>query len=163
MKKISVLLLIFSLIFAACGNTASREETTLISFTSQNGYKLRYPHALSPVSLSADIDFVIMDDNTGSSVTVMTETPENTDDITEKSFREDKLADGMDIRIDSFEEKEINGLPAYEVTYKYNENTVTEIVYISKRHIYRATYTELPGTSDKLREQMTAIIASLCV
>ncbi len=163
MKKISVFLLVFSLLFSACGNAVSREEATLISFTSQNGYKITYPHALSPVSLSADIDFVIMDDNTGSSVTVMTETPENTDDITEKSFREDKLADGMDIRIDSFEEKEINGLPAYEVTYKYNENTVTEIVYISKRHIYRATYTELPGTPDKLREQMTAIIASLCV
>ncbi len=162
MKKISVFLLVFSLVFSACGSTASREEATLISFTSQNGYEISYPDMFSPVSLSADIDFVVMDDNTGSSVTVLTESPESAGDITEESFCEDKLADGMDIRITSFEQKDINGLPAYKVTYKYNENTVTEIVYMAKKHIYRATYTELPGTSDKLSGQMTAIITSLC-
>ncbi len=162
MKKTSVFLLVFALLFSACGSTASREETMLIPFTSQNGYKLTYPHTFSPVSLSADIDFVVMDDNTGSSVTVLTESPESAGDITEESFREEKLADGMDIGITSFEQKDINGLLAYEVTYKYNENTVTEIVYMSKKHIYRATYTELPGTSDKLHGQMTAIISSLC-
>ena len=163
MKKISVFLLVFSLIFAACGDTSSREETTLIPFTSQNGYKITYPHTLSPVSLSSDIDFVVMDENTGSSVTVMTENADNTKDLTEESFREEKLSDGMDITITAFAQKDINGIPANEVTYKYNENTVTEIIYMSTKHIYRATYTELPGTSDELREQMTAIIASLCV
>lgn len=162
MKKISVFLLVFTLLFSACGSTASREDTTLISFTSQNGYKITYPHTFSPVSLSADIDFVVMDENTGSSVTVLTESPESAGDITKESFCQNKLADGMDIEINSFKQKEINGLPAYEVTYKYNENTVTEIIYIAKRHIYRATYTELPGTSDKLHVQMTAIITSLC-
>ncbi len=162
MKRISVFLLVFTLLFSACGSTASREETTFISFTSQNGYKITYPHTFSPVSLSADIDFVVMDENTGSSVTVLTESPEPAGAITEESFREDKLADGMNIEINSFEQKELNGLPAYEVTYKYNENTVTEIVYMTKRHIYRATYTKLPGTSDKLHGQMTSIITSLC-
>ena len=163
MKKTSVFLLVFSLLFSACGNSEPHEEASLSSFTSQNGYEISYPDTLSPVSLSADIDFVIMDDTTGSSVTVMTQAPDSDGDITEKSFREDKLSDGMDVRLISFKHKDINGLPSYEVTYKYNENTVTEIVYMTKKHIYRATYTELPGMSDKLREQMTAIITSLCV
>ncbi|MBQ4316356.1 MAG: hypothetical protein IJC42_03555 [Oscillospiraceae bacterium] len=162
MKKISILLLVFSLLFTACSNTVSREDTTLIPFTSQNGYEITYPDTLSPVSLSSDIDFVVMDDNTGSSVTVMTENTEDAGDITEKSFCDGKLSDGMDIKITSFEQKEINGLPAYEVTYKYKENTVTEIIYMAQKCIYRATYTELPGTSDKLHEQMIAIITSLC-
>lgn len=162
MKKISVLLLVFTLLFAACGNTPSQEETPLLSFTSRNGYEITYPDTFSPVSLSSDIDFVVMDENTGSSVTVMTENTEISDILSEESFREEKLADGMDIRISAFEKKDINGLPAYEVTYKYNENTVTEIMYIAKKHVYHATYTELPGTSDKLHGQMTAIISSLC-
>lgn len=162
MKKTLFFLLLFSLLFSACGSPASPTEGTLLSFTSQNGYEITYPDTFSPVSLSADIDFVIMDGNTGSSVTVLTENPESVADITEESFREDKRSDDMDIRITSFEQKEINALPAYEVTYKYNENTVTEIVYMAKRRVYRATYTELPGTPDKLREQMTAVIASLC-
>ncbi len=162
MKKISAFLLTFSLFLSACGDASSPANVPLSSFTSQNGYEITYPDTLSPVSLSSDIDFVVMDDNTGSSVTIMTENTKDAGDITEKSFREDKLSDGMDIKIISFEQKEINGLPAYEVAYKYNENTVTEIIYMAERHIYRATYTELPGTSDKLHDQMIAIITSLC-
>lgn len=162
MKKILVFLFVFSLILSACGDASSPADVPLSSFTSHNGYEVTYPDTLSPVSLSSDIDFVVMDDNTGSSVTVLTEKAESVGDITEKSFREDKLADGMDVRINSFEQKEINGLPAYEVTYKYNENSVTEIIYMAEKCIYRTTYTELPGTSDKLHEQMIAIITSLC-
>lgn len=161
MKKTLAFLFVFSLLFSACGDTSSPTDVPLSSFASQNGYEITYPEAFSPVSLSADIDFVVMDDNTGSSVTVLTEKVESADNITEKSFREEKLADGMDIRISAFEQKEINGLPAYEVTYKYNENTVTEIIYMAEKCTYRVTYTELPGTSDELYEKMIAIITSL--
>ncbi len=155
-------LLAFTFLFSACGDHAPQDEEAPALFASQNGYEISYPASLSPVSLSSDIDFVIMDENTGSSVTVLTEDVTSSKDITEKSFREEKLSDGMDIEILSFEQKTVNELPAYEVTYKYNENTVTEIIYMASKRIFRATYTELPGTSDKIHNDMTAIISSLC-
>ena len=141
MKKISILLLVFSLLFTACSNTVSREDTTLIPFTSQNGYEITYPDTLSPVSLSSDIDFVVMDDNTGSSVTVMTENTEDAGDITEKSFCDGKLSDGMDIKITSFEQKEINGYLRFLITSFSSSATSAYMAAASTQRINTALIT----------------------
>ncbi|MBQ8004054.1 MAG: hypothetical protein IJ299_03070 [Oscillospiraceae bacterium] len=150
------------IILTACGGQETQTEVELAVFSSENGYEVSYPDYFSPAALSSEIDFVIMDENTGSSVTVLTEDAALAEDITEESFCEEKLSDGMEIKILSFEQKTLNELPAYEITYKYNESTVIEIVYTASEHIYRATYTELPGTSDNMHNDMIAVISSLC-
>lgn len=163
-KKLSLILALMLIMLTGCGDTAEVPEPEELSvFFSENGYSVSYPAGYSPSALSGDIDFVVMDEISGTTVTILTAETDGAGDITEAQFEAEKSAEGMDIDVLTFEQKTINEIPALEVTYEYNESLVTEIIYTAESSVYRATYTELPGTSSDVRAEMTAIINSLTV
>lgn len=162
MKK--TVLILFALILSllcSCGVNMERSEDPLMVYTSENGYAVTYYGGFKPSKLSAAIDFVVMDEETGSTVTILTEEGLGALDMTENEFKEKKLSDGMEIDISSFEKTEINGVPALRAEYRANESRVTEIIYDGGEKSFYATYTDLPGTQEELSRRMTAIINSL--
>lgn len=165
-KTLPIILALMLILFAGCTSSPIKNDgAELTTYSSDNGYTLSYPVGYEPTSLSSSIDFVIMDEITGSTVTVLASAhEENVLDITEEDFSEQKKAAGMNnIKIKSFEFKTINDTPALVATYKYNENNVTEIIYDASDNTYYATYTELPGTSERLSNELLSVIYSLMV
>lgn len=164
-KTLPIILALMLILFAGCTSSPIKNDgAELTTYSSDNGYTVSYPVGYEPTSLSSSIDFVIMDEVTGSAVTVFASAhKENVLDITEEDFSEQKKSEGINIRIKSFEFKTINDTPALVATYKYNENNVTEIIYDASDNTYYATYTELPGTSERLSSELLSVIYSLMV
>lgn len=164
-KTLPIILALMLILFAGCTSSPIKNDgAELTTYSSDNGYTVSYPVGYEPTSLSSSIDFVIMDEVTGSTVTVFASAhKENVLDITEEDFSEQKKSEGINIRIKSFEFKTINDTPALVATYKYNENNVTEIIYDASDNTYYTTYTELPGTSERLSSELLSVIYSLMV
>lgn len=166
MKKILSLVLVSLICFsalAACAPAEKEPPVELTEYSSENGYVLSYPEDLTPSSFSKEIDFVVMDAYTGTTVTVQT-SDKKTDvlSLDKEEFSDMAKAEGLgDIEISAFEQREQNGIPALVVMYTYNENELTRVIYAAEDKTYFATYTELPGTSEKIRERFIPIIYSL--
>ncbi|MBQ9986549.1 MAG: hypothetical protein IJP38_09650 [Oscillospiraceae bacterium] len=166
MKKLlslALALLLSSMLLAACSPADDTPPAELVTFSSENGYELAYPSDLEPTSFSKEIDFVVMDSHSGTTVTVQSSAKQSgITDISEKAFAEMVAAEGMaDIDISAFEKREQNGIPALVVMYTYNENEITRVIYDAPDKTYLATYTELPGTVDRIRAGFIPIIYSL--
>lgn len=164
MKKflsIILILLMLSAILCGCADNEP-EKSDMVTFSSDHGYTVSYPASYTPTSLSSDIDFVIMDETTGSNVNILSRVSEgNVLDFTEEEFVSVMEEDGMDIELMVFEFKTVNETPALVATYKYKENEITQIIYDASDNTYYATYTELPGTSVKVSGEMLTVIYSL--
>ena len=166
MKKLlslAIILLALGAVLAACSPSENEPPVVLTEYFSDNGYKLSYPEELTPSSFSREIDFVVLDNITGTTVTVQTaDKKEGVLSIGEDDFSEMVKAEGLgEIEISAFEQREQNGMPALVVMYTYNENELTRVIYESDDKLYYATYTELPGTGDRVRSRFIPIIYSL--
>ena len=159
-KVVSIILSALMVLVMLAGCSEKEEVAELLTYTSSNGYTVSYTDAFEPTELSSDIDFVVMDTNTGSVVTIQT-MRDSIDGYTEKSFEDEMEKNDMDIKVTSFGYETINGNNALVVAYTYNENTITQVMYDAGSKTYNAMYTELPGADNELRETMTAIIRSI--
>jgi len=148
-------------LFAGCAAEVA-PEVELAEFNSDYGYSVMYPADLTPTSLSSNIDFVVMDEKTATTVSIeILEKLDSFSSLTEDDFVDEFIKEDLDIKIFSFEHTTINGMDAIIAKYPYKESEVTNIVYNAPDHLYHASYTELPGTSGKVREEFGAIIYSL--
>ena len=168
MKKISLLLIsIFLILLSGCAKQVETfsplpEGTKIKNYSSDNGYTVTYPAVYEPSVMSDEIDFVVLDENSGSTVNIQsTDKQANVLPITKEEFSAKLLEEGMEIDILSVAEKTINETPALEVFYKYNENIITQIIYDASDKTYTATYTQLPGTNERVRTELGSIIYSL--
>ena len=160
-KQIAIILsaLLIASLLGACAGGETVPTKVMAEFDSLNGYTVSYPEEYEPSSLSHDIDFVIMDSVSGSTATIHTK--RNVGEITEESFVADMAADGMEIDVDSFSTELIGENEATVVSYTYNENEITEVIYFSGKKAFFATYTELPGAHSEFRKDMLGVIRSL--
>ena len=160
-RKIAIVLsaLLIASLLASCSGGDTAPSKVMAEYESRNGYTVSYPEEYEPSSLSHDVDFVIMDSVSGSSVTIQTK--RNISEVTEESFAEEMAADGMNIEIESFETELIGENEATVISYTYNENEITEVIYFVGKKAYFATYTELPGAHSEFCKDMLAVIRSL--
>ena len=160
-KQIAIILsaLLIASLLAACAGGEAAPSKVMTEFESKNGYTVSYPEEYELSSLSHDVDFVIMDSVSGSSATIQTK--RKVGEITEESFVDDMAADGMKIKVESFATELIGDKEATVISYTYNENEITEIIYFAGKKAYFATYTELPGAHSEFRKDMLGVIRSL--
>ena len=160
-KQIAIILsaLLIASLLAACAGGEAAPSKVMTEYDSKNGYTVSYPEEYEPSALAHDVDFVIMDSVSGSSVTIQTK--RKVGEITEESFIEDMASDGMEIKVESFATELIGEKEVIVVSYTYNENEITEIIYFSGKKAYFATYTELPGAHSDFRNDMLGVIRSL--
>ena len=160
-RKIAIILaaLLIASLLASCAGGGKEIAKVMTEYESRNGYTVSYPEEYEPSSLSHDVDFVIMDSVSGSSATIQTK--RNVDEITEEGFIEEMASDGMEIEIESFETELIGENEATVISYTYNENEITEVIYFVGKKAYFATYTELPGAHSEFSKDMLGVIRSL--
>lgn len=160
----SALLAIFFL--ASC---ASKEKTPDVSesltqtYSSPNGYSVNYPEGYTPTKLSDAIDFVLMDEKSGTSVSVRT-----TEDVIDTDG-EDAVFDyickneGVEIDRSSFacDIRDEGGESVISADYTLDGNAVSQTYRTENGKVYCATYVELPGTENETISLFKGIIDSL--
>ena len=165
MKKtplVSLSLILLILISACDGGRASR--TTYSLFSSDNGYSISYPDYYSPSRLSSSLDFVIFDDETGSSLTILSEEKKDgIADMSEDDFCELLKKDGIDTSLDFFSRETINETPCVVTEYSYGNEKVKQIIYDASDNTYTLTFTEMPGTNEQFSSDMTRLLCELKV
>lgn len=161
MKKLIsfALILVLSLTLLVSCKSEPKRELNYVEFYSDNGYSLSYPDIYTPTTLTSKIDFVIIDDLSGSSLTVMTSKKEK--DLSKKGFEKRLRDDGIDTSITYFEEEKINDIPCIVMEYPYAGSKVTEIVYNASDNMYTATFTQLPDTDGDFVSDMEALLRKL--
>ncbi len=161
MKKLISIILISVLALAlltSCTGEVKR-ELNYVDFYSDNGYTLSYPDIYTPTTLTSKIDFVIIDDLSGSSFTVMTSKKEK--DLSKSGFEKRLREEGVTTSITYFEEEEINDIPCIVIEYTYAGSKVSEIVYNASDNMYTATFTQLPDTDGDFVSDMETLLRKL--
>ena len=166
MKKFlsaALIFMMFSALLCGCADNEP-ERDALLTFSSDHGYTVSYPEGYTPTSLSSDIDFVIMDETTGTNVNIVSQVREgDVLNITDEQFVEYMKNEGMDIELMAFEFKTVNETPALVTIYKYKESEITQVLYDASDNTYVATYTEMPGTPLDVCGDLLSVIYSLRV
>ena len=163
MKKIisviSALAIFCSL--CSCAPTSSK----LTTYSSDNGYCVEYPEKYTVSHLGSEIDFVIMDEETGTNVTILrTEKQDGISDMSERDFVSMMKDEGYDdIDLSSFEAKELNSIPCVVAEFFSKETKIKKVIYNASDNTYIATLTVLPGTSDGVTAELEKVIFSLMV
>ena len=164
-KLISILLVISLFCLAGCKSAPSADDADYATYSSDNGYTVKYPEKYAVSSLGSQIDFVIMDGETGSNVTIMREEKVNSvSDMTEDEFVsriEKEVYDN--ISIISFDKTDLNGIPCIVSEFKCNESKVTKVIYDASDNTYTATCTILPGTLSSVSRDFDAVVHGLMV
>ncbi len=163
MKKVisAVLAIILVCALCACAPTSSK----LTTYSSDNGYCVEYPENYTVSHLGSEIDFVIMDEATGTNVTVLrTEKQEDVSDIDERTFVSMMKDEGYDdIELSSFETKTLNSIPCIVSEFLSKDTKIKKVIYDASDNTYIATLTVLPGTSDGVSAELEKVIFSLMV
>lgn len=161
MKKLIslTLILVLSLTLLTSCNGEAKRELNYVDFYSDNGYSLSYPDIYTPTTLTSKIDFVIIDDLSGSSFTVMASKKER--DLSKSGFEKRLRDEGIDTDITYFEEIEINDIPCIAIEYLYADSKVSEIVYNASDNMYTATFTQLPDTDGDFVSDMEELLRKL--
>jgi len=167
MKKIFTLTLICALaltLLVGCKG-GEVEKSELETFFSDNGYCVEYPQKYTVSHLGAEIDFVIMDEETGSNVTILrTEKVYGLETLTEREFISQMDDEGYDdIVLSSFDTEEINGTPCIVAEFEFGETKITKIIYDASDNTYTATLTLLPGTLESVKAELLTVIRSVMV
>ena len=164
MKRLFSAVLILCLCLAGCGET-SGGSGDMLTFSSDNGYSVSYPEKYTATSLGAHIDFVLMDDETGTNVTIQhKEKTDSPASMTKSEFVFKMKDEGYDkVEITAFEKESINDVPCLVAEFFCHESTVTKIFYYASDNTYIATLTLLPGTRSSVISDFTNIIRSLNV
>lgn len=163
MKKFILLLLALVLCLSAC--KGGGEEITYLTYSSDNGYTVNYPDTYTISHLSPSMDFVIMDDDSGSSVTILSK--EKQRNVLNASTREvlDELeGEGyLDVSVDYIEEQEINGTPCLVIRGEAKGSSFVRVIYDASDNTYIATFTCLSGALDSVERELEAVAMGLFV
>lgn len=164
-KLISVLLVISLLCLTGCGRAPASDDAEYATYSSDNGYTVKYPEKYDVSSLGSQIDFVLMDGETGSNVTIMRE--EKVDGVSDMSedefFSRIKKEGYTNVELLSFDKSNINGTPCVVAKFNCNESTVTMVIYDASDNTYTATCTILPGTLSSVSKDFDAVAHGLMV
>lgn len=163
MKKFLLLLLLLSLCLCAC--EGEKDEVSYLSYSSDNGYTVEYPDTYTVSHLSPSMDFVIMDDDSGSSVTILSK--EKQEGVLNSSVRDilDELtSEGyLDVSVDYIEEQEINGTPCLVVRGEAKGSSFVRVIYDASDNTYIATFTCLSGALESVERELEAVAMGLFV
>lgn len=163
MKKILSIVLAVALTFTlfAC----APESSELTTYSSDNGYCVEYPENYTVSHLGSEIDFVIMDEETGTNVTILrTEKQNGVSDMDESDFVSMMKNEGYDdVELSSFEAKKLNSIPCIVAEFFVKETKIKKVIYDASDNTYIATLTVLPGTSDGVTAELDKVIFSLMV
>ncbi len=162
-KTVSLFLIIFTLFMLLVGCGEVSEDKTMLTYHSDNGYSVCYPTKYPLSSLGNDIDFVIMDEETGTNVTIQrTDKQEGISGIRRYEFENLMEKDGYDdISISSFEKATINSLPCIVAEFTCKESTVTKVIYDASDNTYIATLTQLPGIRTSVLAELKNVVMGL--
>ncbi len=163
MKKIISAILAISLICILCACTS--QPSKLTTYSSDNGYCVEYPEKYTVSHLGSEIDFVIMDEETGSNVTILREEKQDgVSDMDERNFVSMMKDEGYDdIELSSFETKTLNSIPCIISEFFSKDTRIKKVIYDASDNTYIATLTILPGTSDGVAAELEKVIFSLMV
>ncbi len=164
-KLICILLSVFLLFIAGCSDNGVSDDAEYATYSSDNGYTVKYPEKYNVSSLGSQIDFVIMDDETGSNVTIMREEKvDGISDMSEDDFISRIKSKGYDdIALLEFDKISISGIPCLVAKFSCNESTVTVITYDASDNTYTATCTILPGTRAGVSRDFDTVARGLMV
>lgn len=164
-KLICILLSAFLLFITGCSDNSASDDAEYATYSSDNGYTVKYPEKYNVFTLGSQIDFVIMDDETGSNVTIMREEKvDGISDMSENDFILRIKSEGYDdITLLAFDKISINGIPCISGKFSCNESTVTMIIYDASDNTYTATCTILPGTRASVSNDFESVARGLMV
>ncbi len=158
-------LCLLCLCLAGCGDDTSNKSKTMATYYSDNGYCVSYPEKYTPTSLGSEIDFVIMDEETGSNVTIQrTEKKSDVSDLNRAEFTSQMKKEGYsEVSISYFEKEIINDIPCLVAEFSCKENTVTKVFYDASDNTYTATLTLLPGIRSSTLSDFRNVVRGLMV
>lgn len=131
---------------------------------SENGYSVRYPAKYTAKHMAKAVDFILTDDDSGSSVNVVTAKNDGTlKQMSEEDFIASVAESGMSIHMQSYENITLGGTPATVAKYVYNGNNVTQAIVILEDFGYNITITESPAISEETSSEFEEILNSFTV
>ena len=131
------------------------------TYVSDNGYSVKYPDKYTAKKIAKAIDFILVDEKSGSSINIVTAKNDGSlKKMTKEEFEESLKSTGMNVLIESYEDININGIPAVMAKYKYSGNDVTQTIIILDAIGYNITMTMCNGISDEILNDFEEILQS---
>ncbi len=126
--------------------------------TSENGYSVKYPADMTAKSMAKSVDFILEDDQSGSSLNIVTA---KNDGSVKKMSREEfehSLSHTSDeFTLLSYEEFMLSGTETVAVEYSYMGNITKQFIIITENYAYNITVTK----SSYISEEVSKIFDSV--
>ena len=150
---------------AASKSVAVDGDENMMEFKSENGYSVIYPNHYEVVPESADIDFVVTDKASMSSVNISTiwEDSSVLFEVTKEGYQQLMLAQDMPVNtLDLYEVTQINGIDALRIQYTYNDTEFVQTFYkVNDKRTHCVTYSKTKTISDEAAKELEQITNTL--
>ena len=129
--------------------------------TSENGYTVKYPGDMTAKSMAKSVDFILEDDESGSSLNIVTAK----NDGTFSGLSKEELAHSLEhssenYELISYEEITLNGADAVVAEYIYINVPLKQIVVVCEEYAYNITVMKSAYISDEMSEIFDNVVNS---
>lgn len=128
---------------------------------SENGYSVKYPSNMTAKSMAKAVDFILEDDQSGSSLNIVTGKNDGSiSKLTKEEFEHSLMHTSEETVLLSYEEIMLNGMEAVVAEYIYLENSVKQIIIMTEEYGYNITVMESPYISQEMSEVFWQVVNS---
>ena len=129
--------------------------------TSENGYSVRYPGNMVAKSMAKSVDFILEDDQSGSSLNIVTAKNDGTlKKMTREEFEESLAQTSNGNELLNYEEIVLNGTGGVAVEFVYNENIVKQVIFITDTYGYNITVMKSEHITDEMSKIFDDVVNS---
>lgn len=136
------------------------DEVGMMEFRSENGYSVIYPKKYTVVPESSEIDFLITDDISGSSVNISTINgdSEMLFEIEKEGYETMMGIQDMEISLDLYEITQINGIDALRIQYTYDDTVFMQTFFrIDEKRTHCVTFSKTSTVADDVAAELEHI------
>ncbi len=128
---------------------------------SENGYSVKYPDSMTAKSMAKSIDFILEDDESGSSLNIVTAKNDGSvKKLTREEFEASLEQSSGNTELIGYDDVMLNGAEAVVAEYIYIDARVKQYIIITESYAYNITVMESPYITEEMSEVFKGVTES---